>query len=69
VTGGWGWGVRDSYVALHQDQSVIKVNERVKQQQVSNHKSSRRKQRRGKPTRSQIDTPRRSGLGHQESPI
>jgi len=35
----------------------------------SHNQASRRKQRRGKHTRSKITTSRRSGLGHQESPI
>jgi len=38
----------------------------VSQPQVS--RSSRRKQRRGGPTRNKINSSRRSGLGHQESP-
>jgi len=41
--------------------------ESVNQQQVSNHKSNRRKQRHGKPTRRNIATSRLSGLGHQDS--
>jgi len=40
----------------------------ARKHQVNNNKSSRRKQRRGKLTRSKIATSRRLGLGHQESP-
>jgi len=58
--------------SIQQDQSVIKVKEPIqpaaRDPQVNNNKSSRRKQRRGKPTRSKIDASRRSELGHQESP-
>jgi len=58
---------QDQLIKRTQSNKIIQLSKNQVKQQHENNKSSRRKQRRGKPTRSKIATSRRLGLVHQES--